>query len=120
MKISTMRSIDFWAGIPLCAFATTLLRIWKHFRAAAPRPLCRVLFIELSEKGSAILAGPAMRKARDELKAELFFLIFDVNRTTIELTGIVPPSNVFTIRSDFWCISLATPLVFWFGRAKTR
>jgi ADP-heptose:LPS heptosyltransferase len=100
MKINTMQGIDFWAGVPLCAFATALLRIWKRFRTAAPRPLCRVLFIELSEMGSAILAGPAMRKARDQLKAELFFLIFDVNSTSIELTGMVPSSNVFTIRSD--------------------
>ena len=68
MKISTMRSIDFWAGIPLCAFATTLLRIWKHFRAAAPRPLCRVLFIELSERVARSWRGPLCEKRVTSLR----------------------------------------------------
>jgi ADP-heptose:LPS heptosyltransferase len=100
IKISTMRSIDFWAGVPLCAFATALLRIWKLFRPVAPRPIRRILVIELSEIGSTILAGPAMRKARDQLKAELFFVTFDVNSASVALGGMVPPSNVFIIRSD--------------------
>jgi ADP-heptose:LPS heptosyltransferase len=100
IKISTMRSIDFWAGVPLCAFATALLRIWKLFQPVIPRPICRILFIELSEIGSTILAGPAMRKARDQLKAELFFVTFEVNSTSIALVGMIPPSNVFIIRSD--------------------
>jgi len=95
-----MRSIDFWAGVPLCAFATALLRIWKLFQPVIPRPICRILFIELSEIGSTILAGPAMRKARDQLKAELFFVTFEVNSTSIALVGMIPPSNVFIIRSD--------------------
>jgi ADP-heptose:LPS heptosyltransferase len=100
IKISTMRSIDFWAGVPLCALATALLRIRKLFQPVAPRPVRRILFIELSEIGSTILAGPAMRKARDQLKAELFFVTFEVNSTSIALVGMVPPSNVFIIRSD--------------------
>jgi ADP-heptose:LPS heptosyltransferase len=100
IKISTMRSIDFWAGVPLCALATALLRIGKVFRRVAPRPVRRILFIELSEIGSTILAGPAMRKARDQLMAELFFVTFDVNSGSIALVGMVPPSNVFIIRSD--------------------
>src|SRR5262245_34512003 len=100
IKISTMRSIDFWAGVPLCAFATALLRISKLFQPVVPRPICRILFIELSEMGSTILAGPAMRKARDKLKAELFFVTFDVNSASVAVVGMVPPSNVFIIRSD--------------------
>jgi ADP-heptose:LPS heptosyltransferase len=50
--------------------------------------------------GSAILAGPAMRKVRDRLNGELFFLTFDVNRVSVELTGMMENSNVFAIRSD--------------------
>jgi ADP-heptose:LPS heptosyltransferase len=100
MKIDTMRSIDFWAGVPLCAFATVLLQISKLFRWVAPRAISRVLFIGVSEIGSTILAGPAMRKARDQLSAELYFLTFDENSASIGLTGMVPASNVFTIRND--------------------
>jgi ADP-heptose:LPS heptosyltransferase len=50
--------------------------------------------------GSIILAGPAMRKARDQLKAEPFFVTFDANSASIALVGMVPPSNVFIIRGD--------------------
>jgi ADP-heptose:LPS heptosyltransferase len=100
MKISTMRSIDFWAGVPLCALATAFIRIWKLFRPVVTSPICRVLFVELSEIGSTILAGPAMRKARDRLNAELFFVTLDVNSSSIALVGMVPPSNMFIIRSN--------------------
>ncbi len=41
-----------------------------------------------------------MRKARDQLKAELYFLTFDQNSASIELTGMVRASNLFTIRND--------------------
>jgi len=100
MKIDAMRSIDFWAGVPLCAFATVLLQISKAFRWVAPRPISRVLFIGVSEIGSTILAGPAMRKARDQLSAELYFVTFHENSASIGLTGMVPASNAFTIRND--------------------
>jgi ADP-heptose:LPS heptosyltransferase len=41
-----------------------------------------------------------MRKARDRLNAELFFVTSDLNSSSIALVGMVPPSNVFIIRSD--------------------
>lgn len=96
MNIRRMQQIDFWLGVPLCAIATAALRVLGR-RTAAPRPR-RILFIGLSELGSTILAGPAMRKARDELKAELYFLTSDVNFASVGLTGLVPAANVFSIR----------------------
>ena len=44
-----------------------------------------MLFIELSEMGTTILAAPAMRKARETLGAELFFVIFKKNVGSLEL-----------------------------------
>jgi ADP-heptose:LPS heptosyltransferase len=55
-----------------------------------------VLFVELSEMGSTILAQPAMRKARE--RTELFFVIFARNAGSLDLTGEFPAANVFTIR----------------------
>jgi ADP-heptose:LPS heptosyltransferase len=97
MKVDTMRAIDRWAGIPL-TFLLTLVR--RPFaRRDRPRPK-RILFIELSEMGSTILADPAMRKARALLDAELFFVIFKRNAASLDLLGTIPPENIRTIRED--------------------
>ena len=56
----------------------------------------RILFVELSEMGTTILAQPAMRKARE--RAELFFVIFTRNVGSLELLGEFPAENIFTIR----------------------
>lgn len=95
MKIDTMRRIDRLAGVPLCAIATLLVRGWEWIRRPA-RPVRRILFIELSEMGTTILAQPAMRKART--RAELFFVIFRRNVGSLELLGEFPAENIFTIR----------------------
>ena len=95
MKVDTMRRIDRYAGVPLCALATLAVRLWASLRGEA-RPLRRILFVELSEMGSTILAQPAMRKAR--ARAELYFVIFARNAGSLDLTGEFPAANVFTIR----------------------
>jgi len=97
MKVDTMRAIDRWAGAPLC-FALTLLR--RLSCGGGPRPPRRLLFIELSEMGSTILADPAMRKARQLFGAEIFFVIFKRNAASLEFLGTVPRTNVATIRED--------------------
>ena len=65
--------------------------------ASPPR---KVLFIELSEMGSAILVDPAMRKIQRLADAELHFLIFRSNAASLRLLGTVPEANIFTIRED--------------------
>ena len=105
MHIDTMRRIDRWVGVPLCAAATLLVRLRDWLRPMA-RPLRRVLFVELSEMGTTILAEPAMRKARTELSAELFFVIFKRNAGSLDLLGTFPRENVFTI-SDKSLFALA-------------
>jgi ADP-heptose:LPS heptosyltransferase len=97
MKIDTMRRIDRRAGVPLCALVTALLWLRDRLRRRPARPLRRVLFIELSEMGTTVLAEPAMRKARERCAAELFFVIFTRNVGSVELLGSFPSANVFTI-----------------------
>ena len=100
MDVDAMRAIDKWAGIPLTFCLTQLQRLLRIFGFVRKQPLQRILFIELSEMGSTILVDPALQKAKKQLSAELFFLIFHKNRGSLELTGTIPPANIFTLRED--------------------
>ncbi|MFW8565317.1 glycosyltransferase family 9 protein [Orrella sp. 11846] len=93
-----MRLIDRLAGIPLCALITPFVKLrdwWRQRRVSSDKPN-RVLFIELSEMGSAILADPAMRAAIDE-GAEIYFLIFKSNAQSLDLLQTVPADRILTI-----------------------
>ncbi|HXP97040.1 MAG TPA: glycosyltransferase family 9 protein [Telmatospirillum sp.] len=99
MNIDVMRWIDHRLGVPLCFLLTLAGRLFLPRRSplSAPR---RILFIELSEMGSTILADPAMRKARQQFDAELYFVIFRRNANSLAFLRTVPESNVYTIRED--------------------
>ncbi len=99
MNVDTMRKIDHWAGIPLCLLATLWVKLAALLRPQKRVQPKRVLFVELSEMGSAILVDPAMRKMR-EAGAELYFVIFRKNASSLRLLETVPEQNVFTIRED--------------------
>ena len=120
LSVDSMRHIDRWAGIPLCAVATALLEIWWWLRPMPSRPVRRVLFIELSEMGSTILADPAMRKARMRLNAELYFVIFAQNAGSLDLTGTISRANIFYIRTtSLWHLALDTfTFLSWTRRNK--
>ncbi len=102
ISVNTMRAIDHWVGVPLCAVASPVVALLDGVRnifsrgTDAPRKL---LFIELSEMGSAILVDPAMRNAQAR-GAELFFLIFKSNRASLTLLNTVKSENIFTIDSS--------------------
>lgn len=95
MKVDTMRFIDKYAGIPMCFFATLAKYVFMRPKVGVvPK---NILFIELSEMGSAIIADPTMREAKKRFNAELFFLIFKKNKPSLELLETVPDENIFTI-----------------------
>jgi ADP-heptose:LPS heptosyltransferase len=102
ISVNTMRAIDHWVGVPLCAVVSPVVALVDGFKnifsrgSQTPRKL---LFIELSEMGSAILVDPAMRNAQAR-GAELFFLIFKSNRASLTLLNTVKPENIFTIDSS--------------------
>ena len=101
ISVNTMRAIDHWVGVPLCALVTPFVALADGIKnlfsreSETPRKL---LFIELSEMGSAILVDPAMRNAQAR-GADLFFLIFKSNRASLTLLNTVKPENIFTIDS---------------------
>ena len=100
MKIDTMRKVDYLAGIPLCFLATLLIRLVNLFVGRQLQHPHKVLFVELSEMGSAILADPAMRKMQWAGHVELYFLIFKSNAASLRLLNTIPETHVFTIRAD--------------------
>jgi ADP-heptose:LPS heptosyltransferase len=102
MKVSTMRTIDRWVGVPLCFLLSPFAWISDQLRGGKRRPVNtkHTLFIELSEMGSAILADPAMRKLRKEAGAELYFVIFNKNYKSLEILNTIKPANIFKMNAD--------------------
>jgi ADP-heptose:LPS heptosyltransferase len=97
MNVDLMRKIDYYAGVPLCFLTSLLLKLFPRRKSCRPN---RVLLVELSEMGSAILVDPAMQKLKRELDAELFFVIFEKNKPSLQLLNTVADENIFTIRAD--------------------
>jgi ADP-heptose:LPS heptosyltransferase len=118
MKLSTMRAVDYWIGIPLCFLSTLWVRLMGTPKG--PDKPKRVLFIELSEMGSTIIANPALQKAKDALDAEIFFLIFERNADSLRLMPTVPEENIITIREDgLWALATGSlKYLRWVRKAK--
>ena len=118
MKLRTMRAVDYWIGIPLCFLCSIAVRLMGKPRG--PEKPRRVLFIELSEMGSTVIANPALQKAKDNLGAEIFFLIFERNVDSLKLLDTVPAANIVTIRETSLPALVVDSLRFlgWARRAK--
>lgn len=102
MNVNFMRFVDYWIGVPLCFLLSLFVSIERLFglrkvkKGFKPK---KILFIELSEMGSTILAYGAMKKAKELFNAQIYFMIFKENEESIKLLDIVPKENVITIRS---------------------
>jgi ADP-heptose:LPS heptosyltransferase len=107
MHVKLMRKIDFWVGVPACfglsvlnSFSQLLFsRSSKHFdtKAVTENLPQKILFIELSEMGSAIIAHSALVRAKEISGKAPFFLIFKRNRESCELLDLLPKENILVI-----------------------
>lgn len=102
MKLTTQRWIDRYVGMPACFALTAIVKLLEVFglrrRDGTPR---RVLFIELSEMGSTILASAAIRRLQDRYgEHEHCFVIFKRNAASLRLLGLFDREQIFTIRDD--------------------
>jgi ADP-heptose:LPS heptosyltransferase len=105
VKPETIRRIDRFVGKPLC-FACTLLRRLKGRGPDEPVSVQRVLFIKFIEQGATVLAYSAITEAISKFgRSNVFFAVFQENREILDILGILPEENVFSIRSQ-------KPLVF--------
>jgi ADP-heptose:LPS heptosyltransferase len=111
-----MRRLDRWVGTPLTAFLSGVYWLWRRVVRRPGNPAIeRILFIELSEMGSAILADPAMRRARELFpRASLHFLIFARNRQSLDILGTIARDHTITLREDnLWVLALDTVRALW-------
>jgi ADP-heptose:LPS heptosyltransferase len=102
MNIDLMRKIDRRVGVPLCFLLNTFITISSllQFKKKTDPDLSRVLFIELSEMGSAIIVDPALRKLQREAGSEMYFAIFQDNYKSLEILQTIPERNVFKMNPE--------------------
>lgn len=100
MNVDTMRAIDKYAGVPLTFITTIAEKIYRVFKPLKKQKAKNVLLIELSEMGSAIIVDPAMRKLKENIDGELYFVIFKKNKVSLQLLNTVKEENIYTIDED--------------------
>ncbi len=93
-----MHLVDYWVGIPLCLAVTMVERVRAALRVTPQTPPSRLLLIELSEMGSAVLAYPAIREAVDRVgRNNVWFMTFERNREAVSVLGIIPDDHIVTV-----------------------
>jgi len=95
-----MRKVDYYAGVPLTFLLTIILKTKEFFFPSTKIKPKNILFIELSEMGSTILADPMMRKTKDEFGANLFFVIFKKNKPSLNILNTISEENIFVLQED--------------------
>jgi len=95
----TLQWIDRWVGVPVCLLLTIVRRTADLFGARGSQGP-GILFLKLAEQGSTVLAHEAVRLAVGRVGREnVHFLVFEENRFIVDLIGLVPPENVFTVKT---------------------
>ncbi|WP_319381773.1 glycosyltransferase family 9 protein [Thiomicrorhabdus sp.] len=115
MNVDMMRKIDHHLGIPLTFVATYWLKLVHWIGRKKTTEPKNILFVELSEMGSTIIADPAMKRAKKHFDANLFFVIFKKNKPSLDLLNTIPQENIFTLCEDnlFTLIRDAVRYLFW-------
>jgi len=107
-----MRQLDRKLGIPLCFLFSLLNGIKKLFKGtSSPKDSRKILFIELSEMGSMVLAFSLFKKTKELFpEAELYFLTFQKNRYAIDILDVIPEENVLVIDDSFLLVFFKTTI----------
>jgi ADP-heptose:LPS heptosyltransferase len=100
-KARTLQWLDRYAGVPVCLFLTLLRRVGDLLgRSPGPGSGQDILFLKLSEQGSTVLACDAVRAAVARVgRSRVHFLVFEENRFIVDVLGIIPPENVYTVET---------------------
>lgn len=112
MKVDLAGKVDYWVGIPIC-FCLSLFDKLKKFFIIREKKEClykKIMFLELSEMGSAILGYSAIKKTKELYpNAEFYFLIFKENAESVYILDMFLRENVFVIRSkNLWVLFIDT------------
>jgi len=97
MDIDIQRKIDRVAGTFTCRILS-LFSGKKNYFGHTPK---KILVILLSEMGSLVLAIPMFDRLKTQYpNAEIFCLLFEQNKTMLELIGAVPSGNILTASNE--------------------
>ena len=95
VRTQTIRILDYWLGVPLCA----LLTAWRRLAGNRPAAPQRILFLKFIEQGATVLAQDAIRRAALRVGREnVFFCVFESNRAILDLLDVIPRQNILCIR----------------------
>lgn len=112
MRTGTIRTLDYWLGVPACAALTAVSR-FRSRRYAPPR---RIAFVKFIEQGATVLAREAIERAAATVgRDNLYFCVFESNRAILDVLGIIPAGNVVCIRDG----SFGTFVVDFLGAIAT-
>ena len=118
-----MRAIDYWVGIPLVFLLTVVYRL-QRLIGLATSPVGRprnILFIQLAEMGTMVVAYPSLTKARELYPdATLHFLCFTQIRPSVEILDIIPSENIITIDAHSGPALVRDTLVFLWRARRLR
>lgn len=96
-----MRRLDRWLGIPICFALTVASRLASLLSSRSARTVAKprkVLFIELAEMGTTVLACPTVHRLRiAQPDSQVFFLLFKQIEDSVKVLKIVPDAHVLTI-----------------------
>lgn len=107
MHPQTIRFIDYWLGVPLCALLTLCRLGWPARRTTVQK----VLFLKFIEQGATVLAQDAIARATAWVgRDNVYFCVFESNRAILDVLDTIPTSNIIVIRdgrllaclADFW------------------
>lgn len=95
LHTGTIRSLDYWLGVPLCALLSVVRAILPQ-RRRLPQ---RILFLKFIEQGATVLAQDAIARATRRVgRDNIYFCVFESNRAILDVLGTVPTANVIAIR----------------------
>jgi hypothetical protein len=101
LEPNLMRKIDQYIGILLCFLITVLYKLQRLIGINNPRFNAHpknILFVELAEMGSIVVAYPAVKELTKMYQdTDIYFLSFGNIRESIEILDITSNSNIFTI-----------------------
>lgn len=116
-----MRLIDRRLGVPVCFVLSCIHGLRKIInKPKLMKNPNKILFIELVEMGSIVLAYSLFKKTEEFFPdAELYFLTFKENRSAVDIFNIFPNENVMTIDSNnFFSFLFSSMSVLWKLRRK--
>ena len=116
LRVSTMRRVDRWIGVPVCLALTLLARLADRVKRIL-RPgnaagsggarVSSIVFIKLAEQGSTVLAWPAISNAIARVGREhVYFVVFEENRSVLDAVGWIAPENVLAVSTGgLWSVA---------------